>query len=79
MLAMCPTSDVATLTAPRKWRFALVVFFGQDVALKRLAPLNGAARTHAKALFGRALGFHFWHVDALFVCAREVPATPAVL
>jgi len=26
MLAMCPTSDVATLTAPRKWRFALVVF-----------------------------------------------------
>src|SRR6218665_982117 len=35
---------------------------GQDVALERLAALDGATGTNTKALFRAALGLHFWHL-----------------
>jgi hypothetical protein len=41
--------------------FGLGGFLGQDVTLEGLTALDGAARTHTKALFGAALRFHFWH------------------
>src|SRR3989304_5542386 len=34
---------------------------GEDVPQKRLGALDAAARLHAKALFGAALGFHLGH------------------
>ena len=41
--------------------FGLGCFLGQDVALERLAALDGTTRTHAEALFGAALRLHFRH------------------
>lgn len=34
---------------------------GQDVALERLAALDGSTWTYTKALLGAAFRFHFWH------------------
>jgi hypothetical protein len=40
-------------------------FLGQDVSLERLAPLDGASWTDAKAFFRAAFRFHLGHLSAL--------------
>jgi hypothetical protein len=45
-------------------QLALVLsgFLGKDVALERLAALNGTATTNLETLGSAPFGFHFWHV-----------------
>src|SRR5882724_12399428 len=51
-------------------QLALVLrgLLGQDVALERLAPFDGAPRTHAEPLGRALLGLHFGH-DCSFLVA----------
>src|SRR4029079_7160596 len=54
-------------------KHVLVGLLRQDVTLEGLTALDGATWTNAEALFRAALGLHFGHVNAPFVCAREAP------
>jgi hypothetical protein len=46
-------------------------FLGQDVALKGLTALNGAARTHEETLGRALLRLHFWHDISYFYIASK--------
>jgi hypothetical protein len=51
--------------------FVFSGLLGQDVTLEGLAALDSTTGTNAETLFSAAFGFHFGHIHAPFLCARE--------
>jgi hypothetical protein len=66
------TLDLSTAADPRNWR--LGGFFSQDVALKRLTPLDRSAAANLKALCSTFLGFHLRHLISVYLKLCSVGA-----